>query len=71
MSMREFKIAEHKREIEEAAQRAHDARVKELAIHPLVKAGGDRNVREAYFYGLAYAAICNDDRIDDVERDLL
>lgn len=71
MSMREFIQAEEKQQAEEAAKRAHDARVKELSIHPLVKAGCDRNVREAYFCGLAYAGVCDDFAIDETERNLL
>ena len=45
-----------------AAKQAEEAR------HPIVKLGADRNVREAYFGGLAFAAVANDDAIDDDER---
>lgn len=38
------------------------------ARHPVLNEGTDRNVRDAYFHGLVFAAVANDDRIDDVER---
>lgn len=38
------------------------------AQHAIVKMGADRNVREAYFQGLVFAAVANDDAIDDAER---
>ena len=42
---------------------------KELAArHTIVKMGVDRNVRDAYFQGLVFAAVANDDQIDDFER---
>ena len=31
------------------------------ARHAIVKMGADRNVRDAYFQGLAFAAVANDD----------
>ena len=41
------------------------------ARHAIVKMGVDRNVRDAYFQGLAFAAIANDDQIDESERSRL
>lgn len=38
------------------------------ARHPVLNEGTDRNVRDAYFHGLVFAAVANDDRIDDAER---
>lgn len=38
------------------------------ARHPIFKMSADRNVRDAYFHGLVFAAVANDDRIDDAER---
>ena len=40
------------------------AEEKKLAArHAIVKMGVDRNVRDAYFQGLVFAAIANDNRI--------
>lgn len=45
------------------------AEEKKLAArHAIVKIGVDRNVRDAYFLGLAFAALANDDQIDESER---
>lgn len=42
---------------------------RELAAqHAIVKIGADRNVRDAYFHGLVFAAVANDDQIDGSER---
>lgn len=41
------------------------------ARHAIVKLGVDRNVRDAYFYGLIFAAIANDEKIDEQERSRL
>ena len=48
------------------------AEEKKLAArHAIVKLGVDRNVRDAYFLGLVFAAVANDDQIDESERDRL
>ena len=44
------------------------AEKKLAAQHAIVKMGVDRNVREAYFQGLVFAAVANDDAIDEAER---
>lgn len=36
--------------------------------HPILALGADRNVREAYFHGLVFAAFANDDKIDEKEN---
>jgi len=69
--LRQWKEAEDQRLAEDAAQRALNERIVELVIHPLVRANCDRNLREAYFYGLVYAGICDDLKIDETEEHLL
>jgi len=69
--LRQWKEAENQRQAEEAAQRALNERIAELSVHPLVRAGQGRDVREAYFYGLVYAGICDDLKIDETEERLL
>ena len=44
------------------------AEKKLAARHEIVKMGVDRNVRDAYFQGLVFAAVANDDQIDESER---
>jgi len=51
---------------QEAAQR-----LRELDVHPLLKWKCDRNVRDAYFSGIVFAALANDLKIDDVERKVI
>lgn len=46
----------------EAAKRIQEVR------HPIVDLDADRNVRDAYFLGLVFAALANDYKIDDKER---
>lgn len=47
----------------------HLAAEKRLAArHTIVKMGCERNVRDAYFQGLVFAAVANDDQIDESER---
>ena len=57
--------------IQEAARLAAEKKLQELAIHPLVKGGCSRDVRDAYFQGLVFAAIADDDKIDGNELELL
>lgn len=35
--------------------------------HPLLKNGASRNVRDAYFLGLVFAAVANDEKLDSAE----
>jgi len=51
---------------QEAAQR-----LRELDVHPLLKWKCDRNVRDAYFSGIVFAALANDLKIDDAERKVI
>lgn len=44
------------------------AEKKLAARHAIVKMDVDRNVRDAYFQGLVFAAVANDDQIDESER---
>ena len=39
--------------------------------HQLCKLGADRNVRTAYFYGLVFAALANDEVVTEEERKIL
>ena len=56
----------------EAATKAReDAVLRELAIHPVVRAGCGRDIRDTYFYGLVFAAIADDEKVDSDERAVL
>ena len=50
------------------AARKHAQLMVELDVHPLLKWGSDRNVRDAYFCGVAFAALTDDVEIDENER---
>ena len=56
---------------EAAAKAKEEAILRELAIHPVVKAGCGRDVRDAYFHGLVFAAIADDEKVDADERAIL
>lgn len=56
---------------ESAAVAKKQAILRDLAIHPVVKAGCSRDVRDAYFHGLVFAAIADDEKVDADERSLL
>ena len=56
---------------EEAARRAKEKKLQDLAVHPLVKDGLNRDVRDAYLYGLVFAAIADDYKIDKNEKEAL
>ena len=63
---------EHDRIAAELAAKAkEEAILRELAIHPVVKAGCDRDVCDAYFHGLVFAAIADDEKVDADERAIL
>ena len=56
---------------EAAAKAKEEAILRELAIHPVIKAGCGRDVRDAYFHGLVFAAIADDEKVDADERVIL
>lgn len=56
---------------EAAAKAKEEAVLRDLAVHPVIKMGCDREVRDAYLYGIIVAAIANDDKIDAEERGVL
>lgn len=40
----------------------------EVRRHPLLKNGASRDVRDAYFLGLVFAAVANDEKLDSAEE---
>ena len=54
-----------------AAKTEEEAVLRDLAVHPVIKMGCGREVRDAYLYGIIVAAIANDDKIDAEERGVL
>ena len=65
---------QHEREqkaAEEAARLAEEKKLQDMAVHPLSKDGCSRDIRDGYFYGLVFAAIADDDKIDKNEKDAL
>ena len=56
---------------EAAAKAKEEAVLRDLAVHPVIKRGCSREVRDAYLYGIVVAAIANDDKIDAEERGIL
>lgn len=56
----------------EAAAKAKEAAIlRELAVHPVVKARCNRDIRDSYFLGLIFAAIADDEKVDVDERLIL
>ena len=56
----------------EAAAKAKEAAIlRELAVHPVVKARCNRDIRDSYFLGLIFAAIVDDEKVDVDERIIL
>ena len=56
---------------EAAAKAKEEAILRDLAVHPVIKMGCDREMRDVYLYGIIVAAIANDDKIDAEERGVL
>ena len=56
---------------EAAAKAKEEAVLHDLAVHPVIKMGCGREVRDAYLCGIIVAAIANDDKIDAEERGVL
>ena len=71
MSLLKRKQEKDRKAAEEAARLAEEKKLQDLAVHPLVKDGCSRDVMDAYFQGLVFAAIADDDKIDENERPLL
>ena len=53
------------------AARKHAQQMKELEVHPLLKWGCDRSVRDTYFCGVVFAALSDDVKVDTHERKVL
>ena len=67
MTLTEIKAkAVEKAKLEEAT-RAHEKLMRELDVHPLVKLKTERSVRDAYFYGIVFAALLDDLKVDSTE----
>ena len=71
MSLLKRKQEKDRKAAEEAARLAEEKKLQDLAVHPLAKGGCGRDVRDAYLQGLVFAAIADDDKIDENERPLL
>ncbi len=71
MSLLQRKRERDQKAAEEAARLAEEKRLQELSIHPFIKSGCSRDVRDAYFQGLVFAAVADDDKIDKDERAML
>ena len=56
---------------EAAAKAKEEAILRDLTVHPVIKMGCSREVRDAYLYGIVVAAIANDDKIDSDEQSIL
>lgn len=71
MSLLKRQQERERKAAEEAARRAEEKKLQDMAVHPLVKDGCNRDVRDAYFYGLVFAAIADDDKVDKNEKEAL
>lgn len=71
MSLLKRQQERERKAAEEAARSAEEKKLRDMAAHPLVKAGLNRDVRDAYLYGLVFAAIADDDKVDKKEKEVL
>jgi len=60
---------DERKEKEVKSKQAKEAALRALAIHPLMKE--KRDIRDAYFYGLTFAAIADDGKVDVAEKTIL
>lgn len=71
MSLLKRRKEQEQKAAEEAARLSEEKKLRDMAVHPLVKAGLNRDVRDAYLYGLVFAAIADDDKVDKNEKESL
>ena len=71
MSLLKRQQERERKAAEEAARLAEEKKLRDMAVHPLVKAGRNRDMRDAYLYGLVFAAIADDDKVDKNEKEAL
>ena len=71
MSLLKRQQEKERKATEVAVRLAEEKKLRDMAVHPLVKDGCDRDVRDGYFYGLVFAAIADDDKIDKDEKSIL
>lgn len=60
---------DERKEKDVKSKQAQEAALRALAIHPLTNE--KRDIRDAYFYGLAFAAIADDGKVDVAEKTIL
>lgn len=71
MSLFDIKKNADEKAAQELAERQHQELIRKLDVHPLVDLGCGRDVRDLYFAGIVFAALTDDEAIDDAERKLL
>ena len=62
---------ERKAKEAEAEKKRREAEERLIGSHPIVKMGVGRDVRDAYFQGLVFAAFADDNKVDQSERNKL
>ena len=60
---------DERKEKEVKSKKAKEGVLRAIAIHPLVNE--KRDIRDAYFYGLVFATIADDGKVDDAEKTIL
>ncbi len=70
LEMADAQQAEKEREAQKAAaeKKRREAEEKLIGSHPVVKMGLGRDVQDAYFQGLVFAAFADDNKVDKEER---
>ena len=73
LELAKAKEAEEEKRAEdvEAERKRYEAEERLIGSHPLLKMGVERNVRDAYFQGLVFAAYADDAQVDKDEYDAL
>lgn len=67
MKLTEIKKRADENRAKEEARIQHEKLLRDLDRHPLLNWGCGREVREAYFLGIAFAALTDDQKIDELE----
>ena len=71
MSLFDIKKNADEKAAQELAERQHQELMRKLDVHPLVNLECGRYVRDSYFAGIVFAALTDDETVDEAERKLL
>ena len=68
MRLSEIKRLADEKKVKEVSRIRNERQLQDLDVHPLLKWGCERNIRDAYFFGIVFAALTDDLKIDEQEK---